>query len=458
MGEEIPVPERKPPFLERRRQRKEEEAEAPAPAVSTPTPTTPTPESKQPLLERLRQRREEKTDEVKSAAATSTPSTTQDSAQAPERKPPLLERLRQRKADEPAASSTRATEEAPRLVEKTTEVTSEPAGSRPAGATSKPVTAEELRGARPAIGGRLRWSDGEESTAVVPAPAVADEPQRPPPKSVWPITEAGGGVGPRWIAVFLLHLVLAMAAGVVLVGATAAIASVVSDGSVALLETRGLPIFIGGATAVMLFTLLRTGRGKPESERRSVIVGVVIGFVVLVVASTLLFQPRVIERAQAELEKALGVYGDDETKAVEDFANDINVWNTETSRYRDAIISPLLRGDFDMERFRVAAAGSEETLNGTVRNMRTHADSAGNAKLRDALGDFAAIYEARLSAIRLITRGLVSNDQALVNSGETRRDASKASAVEFFDRRLKPILERADIDPESFGTSVAGGY
>jgi hypothetical protein len=454
MGEEIPVPERKPPFLERRRQRKEEEAEAPAPSISTPTPT---PESKQPLLDRLRQRREEKTDEVKSAAAMSTPSTTQDSAPTPEKKPPLLERFRQRKTDEPAAPSIPATEEAPRIVEQKTEVASEPTGSRPAGATSKPVTAEELRGARPAIGGRLRWSEGEESTAVVPAPPVGAEPHRAPPKSVWPI-ETGGVVGPRWISVFLLHLVLAMAAGVVLVGATAAIASVVSDGTVALLEMRGLPIFIGGATAVMLFTLLRTGRGKPESERRSVIVGVVVGFIVLVVASTLLFQPRVIERAQAELEKALGVYGDDETKAVEDFANDINVWNTETSRYRDAIISPLLRGDVDMERFRVAAAGSEETLNGTVRNMQTHADSAANDKLRDALGDFAAIYEARLSAIRLITRGLVSNDQALVNSGETRRDASKASAVEFFDRRLKPILERADIDTDSFGASVAGGY
>jgi len=189
-----------------------------------------------------------------------------------------------------------------------------------------------------------------------------------------------------------------------------------------------------------------------------VIASVVIGFVILVAASTLLLQPRVIENVQGDLEKALRVYGPDETEAVNDFIADIDVWNEETTNYRDDVVSPLLRGQSNIDDFRFNAAGTEETLKGTVNSMRTHADSADNTRLRDALGDLAAVYEERLSAILLITRGLVNNDQALVNSGETRRDASKARAVDFFDQRLKPLLERADIDADSFATAVAGGY
>jgi hypothetical protein len=412
------------------------------------------------LVERLRQRRDEKKDEAEPTVPAGPAPTIPDDDYVlpPERKPPLLERLRQRRSDDRPDVAPDVAAEAPRVDERTTEIPSETAGPRAAGATSKPVTAEELRGARPAIGGRLRWSDGEESTAVVEPPVDRDEPERAAPKSVWPIDEPGRGIGSRWIAIFVLHLILAMAAGILLVGATAAIASIVSEGSVALLEMRGLPIFIGGATAVMLFTLLRTGRRKPDAERRSVIVGVVVGFVILVIGSTLLFQPRVVERGQAELEKVIGVYGPDAKAAVQDFASDIDGWNTETTRYRDDIISPLLRGDFDIQRFQISAGGSEEQLSGTVANMRTHADSAGNDKLRDALGDLAAIYESRLQAIRLITRGLVRNDQALVNSGESRRDVSKAAAVEFFDSRLEPLLDRADIEADVFGEAVAGGY
>ena len=287
----------------------------------------------------------------------------------------------------------------------------------------------------------------------------SDTPTRSDVKVVRPVDQEGeGGVGGRWIAIFVLHLLLAMIAGAVLVGATAAIASLVSSGSVALLEIRGLPIFIGGATAVMLFTLLRTGRRAPETERRSVIASVVIGFVILVVASTLLLQPRVIENVQGDLEKALGVYGPDETAAVDNFIADINGWNTETTSYRDDVVSPLLRGQSNIDEFRFNAAGTEETLKGAVNSMRTHADAADNKRLRDALDDLGAVYEERLSAILLITRGLVNNDQALVNSGETRRDASKARAVDFFDQRIKPLLERADIDADPFATAVAGGY
>ena len=454
-----PPPEHKPSFLERRRERKTEDEAArarvestpePAPAAAPPSDTSEEP--RKPLLERLRRPKEEAAERT---ADLERPDVEPEPEEPAQWKPSLLERLRERKQARAAAEAgVSPTPPASLREPPPIDVTPEQLAQRPAAATSKPVTAEELRGARPAIGGRLRWS-GEEARGIE---RPDDDVTRGDIKFARPVDQEREGIGGRWIAIFVLHLFLAMVAGAVLVGATAAIASLVSSGNVALLEIRGLPIFIGGATAVMLFTLLRTGKRAPEAERRSVIASVVIGFVILVAASTLLLQPRVIENVQGDLEKALRVYGPDETEAVNDFIVDINVWNTETTSYRDDVVSPLLRGQFNIDDFRFNAAGTEETLKGTVNSMRTNADSSDNRRLRDALGDLAAVYEERLSAILLITRGLVNNDQALVNSGETRRDASKARAVDFFDQRLKPLLERADIDADSFATAVAGGY
>jgi hypothetical protein len=455
-----PPPESKPSFLERRRERKSEDEAArarvestPEPAPATAPPSDTSEAERKPLLDRLRRPKEE---EAEKTAGFERPDVKPEPEAPAARKPSLLERRREKREARVAEGAAVPSPPPATLREPPAiDVSPEQLAQRPAAATSKPVTAEELRGARPAIGGRLRWSD--EETRVIDRPDD-DVSRREISKVVRPVDQEREGLGGRWIAIFVLHLLLAMVAGAVLVGATAAIASLVSSGNVALLEIRGLPIFIGGATAVMLFTLLRTGRRAPEAERRGVIVSVVVGFIILVAAATLLLQPRVIENVQGDLERALGVYGPDETEAVNDFIADINSWNTETTNYRDDVVRPLLRGQSNIDVFRFEAAGTEETLKGTVNSMRAHAGAADNERLRDALGDLAAVYEERLSAILLITRGLVNNDQALVNSGETRRDASKVRAVDFFDQRLKPLLERAEIDPDSFAVAVAEGY
>jgi hypothetical protein len=106
------------------------------------------------------------------------------------------------------------------------------------------------------------------------------------------------------------------------------------------------------------------------------------------------------------------------------------------------------------ETFRVEASGSEEALDGILKRMRSHADGIGHAPLREALTDLTGIFADELSGIHLITRGFVNDDQALIQSGDTRFKDATQRAVEFFDDRVRPILERGDIDPDSLGLAI----
>ena len=75
--------------------------------------------------------------------------------------------------------------------------------------------------------------------------------------------------------------------------------------------------------------------------------------------------------------------------------------------------------------------------------------------LRDALGDLAGVFKDELAGIRLLTRGFVSNDQTMIQSGDTTFKDATARAVELFEERVEPILERAEIDSGSLGAAVA---
>jgi hypothetical protein len=71
------------------------------------------------------------------------------------------------------------------------------------------------------------------------------------------------------------------------------------------------------------------------------------------------------------------------------------------------------------------------------------------------LQDLAAVYSDELSGIKLITRGFVERDQALIQSGNTRFTTATDRALELFEERVRPLLERGDIDPAPLEDAVA---
>jgi hypothetical protein len=336
--------------------------------------------------------------------------------------------------------------------------TSTPPPSRP---TSQLTKAEDLRaatsGGRAGISGRLQWRD--DGTAKIDTPA---EPVTTSWRAV-PVATARRPFVPKDGVVFVLHLLIAFALGAALVGIAAVVASLMSDGRVALLEVRGLPIFIAGASSIIVFALLRTGPRNTLSSR-AVAITVLVGFVLLVAGVTLGYQPSLMADAQGRLDKALGVFGSDVLEGIDRFEGDVDQWNAEVHQYSEVELSKLSKArDTEPdaaklakaeEAFRVAASGSEEALDGILKRMRSHADGVGHAPLREALTDLTGIFADELSGIHLITRGFVNDDQALIQSGDTRFKDATQRAVEFYEERVRPILERGDIDADSLGLAI----
>ena len=263
--------------------------------------------------------------------------------------------------------------------------------------------------------------------------------------------------------IFVLHLLAAFLVGAALVAIAAVVASLMSDGRVALLEVRGLPIFIAGASSIIVFALLRTGP-RNRLPARAVAVTVLVGFVVLVAGVTLGAQPSLMADAQSSLDKALGVFGSNVLEGIDRFEGDVDQWNAEVHQYSEVELAKLSKArDTEPdaaklakaeEAFRVAASGSEEALDGILKRMRSHADGVGHAPLRETLTDLTGIFADELSGIHLITRGFVNDDQALISSGDTRFKDATQRAVEFYEDRVRPILERGDIDADSLGLAI----
>ncbi len=254
--------------------------------------------------------------------------------------------------------------------------------------------------------------------------------------------------------VWLLHLVIAFACGALLVAAAGAVASLLSNGRSALLEIRGLPIFIGGATAVVVFTLLRTGRVRSTATRGVIAATVIVGFILLVAGAALLYRPPVMRTAQVRLDRLVRIYGPSEKEAVDGFENDVADWNNELDHYRNDILAPALGTKPNLNRFRFDATASEETMKGIVDQMRTHAGVANNARLREALNGLASVYDDEMSGINLLTRGVINNDQPLIAQGDKRFKEGQKRAVEYVRLRIKPLLERADLNAQTFEGAV----
>ena len=384
---------------------------------------------------------------------------------ASEEKVSLIERWRRRRAQRSElGEAERALGRGPERLPSKSDVLDAPIAPKRASedAFRRPPTAEELRGARPAIGGRLRWS---EDTEV----AAADQPAKTELEPLPPVIEpVGRPVTERKIekesrssrlpepARLALHLVISFVCGALLLGTAAAVTTVATDGRTALLEVRGLPIFLGGATSILVFALLRTSRRRlpaDGADRRAAIGSIVGGLAVLVVAAALLYQPSVAAPMQPRIERVLGVFSAADEEAVTGFQQDIREWNEESERYQ-AMLRTSLGDGVDFDRFRSRSEEAENSLVDIVEQMRAHAGVAEHPELRDALGDLSSVYDDQLGGLRLVNRGLLIDGIDLVRTGDAHYKDAVNRAQTLFERRLRPLLERAGLDARAFGQAV----
>jgi hypothetical protein len=288
-----------------------------------------------------------------------------------------------------------------------------------------------------------------------------------------------------------VQLLIGFVAGAAALLVVAALAAMLSDGRVAVLEMRGLPILIGGGVSVVVFALVRTSRqGPPQLApgRKAALGSAVGGFALLIVLAAILFQPAVAGRAQRQLERAVSVFGASDTAAVQSFVTEITAWNAEAKRFGELIsgfdaadLQPVPAStpspepspdeaspdpastpspepspvESDLERFRSRVSSSEAALQEIITQMHGHAESAEHPELRDALDDVASKFEDRLAGLRLVSRGLLLDDHELVKSGDERYKEAKRRSEQLFEDDLRPVLERAGLDADAFARELS---
>jgi hypothetical protein len=359
----------------------------------------------------------------------------------------IVDRWRRRRAERSElAEAERTLAQGPPRLDATPEVIDLPeAPSRPVGATSRPIPADELRGARPAIGGRLQWSEDTGKTV---------EPSWLPRAIPTQADVQGRAFRP---ARFALYVAIGFVAGAVVLGLITVVATLVSEGSVAILQMRGLPIFVAGVVSVVVFALLASGRRSPASgaTRASTIATVGAGLAILIVLAAIVYQPGVAARVQPRIDRALGVFSGADEEAVDGFRQDIIEWNEDSAEYHGLLEASLRRG-IDFNRFRQRAADFEGNLVDLVAQMRAHARGAQNPDLRDVLDDLASVYEDQLGGLRVVNRGILIDQLNLVGTGDRRYDDARRRAGALFTTRLRPVLVRAGFDAQAFGDALGG--
>lgn len=417
------------------------------------SPPYPSSRAQVPLLERWRGRlKERRAGGVTARAGTGEPTS-------------LLDRLRRRRGvhSEIAEAEQSMYEPPPRLeygapprLEPTAEIMDSPEAPRHvSGATSPPVPAEELRGS---IGGKLQWSE-EESVLSAGSQPEAPSVEQQEAFATWrpvavPTQEEGKGFRP-WR--FAIQVLIGFVSGALVLGLVTVIASLASDGTVAVLEMRGLPIFIGGAVSIVVFALLTTGRRTSAigAKRSGAIATVIAGLVVLIVLAAVVYQPGIAVRAQPRIDRALGIFGAADEEAVVGFQQDIVEWNDASDQYQNLLEAQLRRG-IDFNRFRSRAGAFERTLVDLVAQMRARAGAAQNPELRDALGDLASIYQDQVGGLRTVNRGILIDGLDLVRTGDRRYKDARVRAGALFADRLRALLDRAGFDSDAFGEAIGG--
>jgi hypothetical protein len=156
---------------------------------------------------------------------------------------------------------------------------------------------------------------------------------------------------------------------------------------------------------------------------------------------------------QPRIERVLGVFSAADEEAVTGFQQDIREWNEESERYQ-AMLRTSLGDGVDFDRFRSRSEEAENSLVDIVEQMRAHAGVAEHPELRDALGDLSSVYDDQLGGLRLVNRGLLIDGIDLVRTGDAHYKDAVNRAQTLFERRLRPLLERAGLDARAFGQAV----
>ena len=307
------------------------------------------------------------------------------------------------------------------------------------------------------IGGKLQWQE-DKKPELEPEPAPAAVP-------VVATAEADSGITAGAFLRFVIHLAGSFIVGAIVVVIAAVVADTVTDGDFVLLETRGLPVFIAGATSIILFALLRTGKRSRGWSRAETVTSVIVGFVALVLGSVLLYQPSIMADAQEQLSKALGgVYSEADETAVDQVRASLGAWNGGVDRYKEQLtsISELRKNtgldaealNAGIDRVRVEMSENNDELAGVLTQMRSRAERADDPDLQTALANIAGFYDQQLSGIRAITQGFPAGNSTLVDNGNRRWTQARDSATAYFESDLRALLERGDLDVNEFRTAL----
>lgn len=284
-----------------------------------------------------------------------------------------------------------------------------------------------------------------------PRPTTPPPPARVAPPAVAP-ERAKRGVTAGGVVLYLVHLVIAFAAGALVLAAIAVIVALTSEGERTFLEMRGLPVFTGVAVSVAVFAVFR-GTAPGAGWGRGARAAAIVGMLVLVGAGAYVYRPPVLSDAQEPLERLAGVWSDADEQAVETLKGDLLTWNDTVDGYQ-RVVAAIIRNEITVEEFRGVARSSEAELEDTIDAMDASALSASNERLRDALSSLVDAYEAQLAALKAVSRGILQGDFQSLQGGDSAYKQAQAAAVERFEERVEPLLERAGFDVESFARAV----
>lgn len=351
---------------------------------------------------------------------------------------PLLQRMKERRQ---ARKAERAA--APRTTPTPVTPPPTPVPPRTPVTPTTPVT--------PSIGRPTPPAPVTEPVRAVPRTPVA-VPARPVElKPMAEGKEPGRGVSVGSIIFYVIHLIVAFAAGAVVLLLIAVLVTLVTNGDESFLDMRGLPVFAGVAVSVAVFAVFRGASRRPTGAAGRALA--VIGFAILVVVGAYVYRPVYLSDAQIRVEKALEVFSAQDEKAVEDFVDDLEPWNSSLARYRGAV-ALANAGRASVDDFRRVASDTHRDLEEATVSLETDASAATNESLEDALEKLAGTYQRQLAGLKLVSEGIVRSDISSLARGDEAFKDAKQEAQDTFDEDLRPILERAGYDIEEFESAV----
>jgi hypothetical protein len=268
-----------------------------------------------------------------------------------------------------------------------------------------------------------------------------EEPPRPPAERQPP---------GRAVVTYVVQLVGAFVAGLVVLAIVEVVVTELARGRVALLDVKGVPVAIAVVTSVAVFAYLRTDRPGGVVAWTTAI----IGLLALTAAGAYLYRPVFLHTAQVRVERTLGVWNGSDASAVDDFRGDLTSWSGAVAEYQRQVAGVvdvhITAGDF-----RGVAEGTLASLQETTVSMQTHANAAHNEKLRTALGNLAGVYTDQLTGLKLVSTGILTNDFNALRNGDNTYKAARKRANSVYTEQVRPLLLRAGYDTDAFEQALA---